>query len=213
MIGLAIGCIGWGSLLWDPRDLPMEGGFQSGGPRLPIEFSRVAMDGRVTLVIDPAAEPIETYWTRLAADKIESAVEGLGRREKIAPARFGEWVGVEVAADPGASRGDALAGTRRAIRSWLATAPLDAVVWTALPSRRPDGVFAQPGVQDLMLHLRGLEGESLERAEEYIRRAPPAVDTVRRRLFEAEFGWTPLQGRLPEELLEAGNARKGNGLS
>lgn len=44
--------LGWGSLIWDQRDLPISGDWQLGGPALPIEFSRISRDGRLTLVID-----------------------------------------------------------------------------------------------------------------------------------------------------------------
>lgn len=36
---LRIVFLGWGSLIWDPRELPVIGDWQSGGPVLPIEFS------------------------------------------------------------------------------------------------------------------------------------------------------------------------------
>jgi hypothetical protein len=47
-----IAILGWGSLVWDQRVLPTESEWNSEGPRLPIEFSRVSQDGRLTLVID-----------------------------------------------------------------------------------------------------------------------------------------------------------------
>ena len=193
-----IGCIGWGSLLWDPRSLPMAGPFRADGPRLPIEFSRVAKDGRVTLVIDPAADAMATWWCPMAVDTIAEAIEGLGRRERIGPARWSEWIGwqirdgAEIGGEGGARAGGlADPSTRATFAEWLVSKDVDAVVWTALPARTPDERFAWPTTEALVAHVRGLEGEARARAEEYIRRAPTTIDSRRRRLFESEFGWTP----------------------
>ena len=188
---MRIGCLGWGSLLWDPRSLPMAGAFRNDGPALPIEFSRVAKDGRVTLIIDPGAVPIPTSWVALDVPDLEAAVEALGRRERIGPDRWPAWIGGQTGAHPAEHRGDATPETRATIRTWLAQAEVDALVWTALPSRCPDGRFAKPSGRELVEHLRGLEGEARARAEEYIRRAPEAVRTARRATFESELGWRP----------------------
>lgn len=193
-----IGCIGWGSLLWDPRSLPMAGPFRDDGPRLPIEFSRVSKDGRVTLVIDPSAETMATWWCPLSVDTIEAAIEGLGRRERIPPSRWADWIGWQARADgalagPSGSRAGGFAedATRSVCSDWLVATDVDAVVWTALPARTPDERLAWPTTDALVDHLRGLEGEARTRAEEYIRRAPRTVASARRRRFEAELGWRP----------------------
>ena len=47
---MIIACFGWGSLVWNPADLPMVGDWQSDGPALPVEFTRKSNNGRVTLV-------------------------------------------------------------------------------------------------------------------------------------------------------------------
>ena len=182
-----IGCVGWGSLLWDPRSLPMAGAFRDDGPRLPIEFSRVARDGRVTLVIDPDAAPIPTYWVPLDVPDVNAAVEALGRRERIGADRWREWIGLQTREHLGSGA----SGVREGVGRWLADSDADALVWTALPRRCPDGRFAAPSDEELLSHLRALEGESLRRAEEYVRRAPAAVRTPRRARFEQELGWTP----------------------
>jgi hypothetical protein len=44
--------LGWGSLIWDPRDLPHQEPWLDDGPKLPLEFSRISKDRRLTLVID-----------------------------------------------------------------------------------------------------------------------------------------------------------------
>lgn len=188
---LRIACLGWGSLLWDPRSLPMIGAFRDDGPRLPIEFSRVARDGRVTLVIDGAAEPIATWAVALDVDGLDAAVEALGRRERIGPARWATWIGAQTRAHPDEDRGDASEATRATLAAWLPGSGFDAVVWTALPFRRPDGRFDRPSGDELAAHLHRLEGEARERAEEYIRRAPSTVRTARRTRFEKELGWSP----------------------
>lgn len=167
----------------------MDGSFRDDGPRLPIEFSRVARDGRVTLVIDPRAVAIPTWAVPLGVDGLEAAIEALGRRERIGPARWADWIGAQTRTDPVQARGEASGATREAIADWLAGAGFDAVVWTALPSRRPDGRFADPTTDELLSHLRALEGGARARAEEYIRRAPSTVRTERRACFEAELGW------------------------
>src|SRR5690348_5301348 len=54
---MKIACLGWGSLVWDPRALPIQREWFKDGPFAPIEFTRKSTDGRITLVIDPSAHP------------------------------------------------------------------------------------------------------------------------------------------------------------
>jgi hypothetical protein len=191
---LRIGCLAWGSLLWDPRTLPLAEPFRSNGPSLPIEFSRVALDGRVTLVIDPAALGTQTYWAPLAVASLDEAVEGLGLRESIAPEKWSDWIGLESRLDPVVASGRADPLVRERIVDWLCEQSLDAVVWTALPSRRPNGTETRPGVEELLTHLNSLSGEARARAEEYIRRAPHSLRTLHRARFEEDLGWVSAAG-------------------
>ena len=73
--------------------MPRAGVFRDDGPWLPTEFSGVALDGRVTLIIDPAARKVRTHWVPLAVESLEEAVAELGIREKIAPEMRPVWVG------------------------------------------------------------------------------------------------------------------------
>jgi hypothetical protein len=168
----------------------MAGSFQADGPWLPVEFSRVAQDGRVTLAIDPVAPAIQTYSVRLSVSTLEDAVSGLGTREKILPERWADWIGLQTRDLPECHSGETPPEVRETIAAWLAEKPLDAVVWTALPVRGPKGALGHPTLEVLLRHLSGLEGAALARAEEYIRRAPVATRTPRRACFEAELGWT-----------------------
>jgi len=183
-----IACIAWGSLVWDPRTLPLAGEFREDGPWLSVEFSRVALDGRVTLILDPTARAVRTHWVPLAVESLEEAVTALGMREKIAPGRRPDWVGRMRRTDPTPGF-EASNPAPRALAAWLEERELDAVVWTALPARGPDGASKRPDFDCLLRHLEALEGEARIRAEEYIRRAPSSIDTDHRAKFEDGLGW------------------------
>jgi hypothetical protein len=189
-----IGCLAWGSLVWDPRTLPRAGAFRDDGPKLPVEFSRVALDGRVTLVVDPTAQAVPTYWVPLDVQSPAEAVEVLGVREKIASAMRSKWIGLQVVDDRSLDAGDVDLVVREMIAAWLVDQPLDAVVWTALPSRGPDGDLERPQFDRVLSHLKSLEGAARARAEEYIRRTPRLVRTHHRMCFEEILGWVPTDG-------------------
>ena len=48
-------CLGWGSLIWRPGDLPV-GDWRDDGQEIKVEFVRESTDHRLTLVLDPDAD-------------------------------------------------------------------------------------------------------------------------------------------------------------
>lgn len=85
----AIACLGWGSLVWDPRDLPCRGGWHSDGPSLPVEFARESgakknqRGDKITLVICPESARVQTYWVLLDVPDLTAARKCLATREGI----------------------------------------------------------------------------------------------------------------------------------
>lgn len=76
-----IACIGWGSLIWNPGTLPRLGGWHRDGPMLPVEFARESADRKITLVICKEVPEVQTLWTLLDVEDLESARQHLGLRE------------------------------------------------------------------------------------------------------------------------------------
>jgi hypothetical protein len=76
----SIVCIGWGSLVYEPRELPC-GRWHDDGPSLPVEFVRESGNRRITLVIHPEAPRVPPFWSALDVPDLVTARDKLGVRE------------------------------------------------------------------------------------------------------------------------------------
>lgn len=181
---MAIACLGWGSLVWDPRDLPVRSPWFVDGPMLPIEFARESDDKRITLVIAPKSALIRSLWALFSTDDLNEARTRLSQREGINPKNIEQLIGTwngEKTTEHHHTR----------IVKWAREKNIDAVVWTMLPPRIGDEERL-PSRKEVLDHLRKLPEERQRNAERYIRTAPIQVDTEYRRAIQREFGWTCL---------------------
>jgi len=78
---MKIACLGWGSLIWNPGSLLIRREWFNDGPLLPIEYSRISNDGRLTLVITENVKPIRTLWALMATEDLAEAKKSLKERE------------------------------------------------------------------------------------------------------------------------------------
>jgi hypothetical protein len=182
-MAMNIACLGWGSLIWDPRNLPIQSEWFKDGPFAPVEFTRKSRDGRITLVIDPSAAPVRLLWALMLPTELEKAREALRDREGIPgsnwSSRIGSWQRGE------GPPGDPILELPR----WAESHSVDAVIWTALKSRFCDQ-DTSPSVEQVIRYLQGLTGTARDHAERYIRCAPRQIDTAYRRRIEAALGWS-----------------------
>jgi len=175
-----IACLGWGSLIWDPRNLPIHRYWFDDGPLIPLEFARQSKDDQITLVISPEARPARSLWTLMDSDSLEDAKERLRQREGTTMKNIGNWLRKQ--------------GPPKEIPNlgkWAVGRNIDSVIWTALPPKFNRQEGRQPSMEEVLMHLRALSGTALDKAEEYIRRAPRQIDTAYRRRIKAELQWLP----------------------
>lgn len=184
--------MGWGSLIWDPRGLPLSSPWRPDGPALPVEFTRVADNGRLTLGLREGVADVQTLWALMSDRALEMTRSQLAQRERTVPDRIGcldRHADRCVGSRDGPSVGDHdLVGP---LASWLAERELDAVIWTALPSNFEERTGRALSVDAAVGYLERLSREARRRAEQYVRRAPAQVRTDIRQGLEHVLGWTP----------------------
>jgi hypothetical protein len=180
--------LAWGSLVWDPKGLQIDGPFAANGPLLPIEFCSIAADGRLTLAIDESFGALcKTYSAPSALETLDSTIENLQARERMSNSRMIGFV------EPASGRQSDVAMERHpeavaTIGAWAAANGYAAAVWMAVASNFDDpDKGAEPfSVSAALQYLETLEKDDpakLAAALAYIRNAPPEVETpVRERV-------------------------------
>lgn len=170
---MKIAIIGWGSLIWNPRDLPClenPDDWPKDGPRLKIEFSRISKTSGLSLVIDPVLGlELTTLYATSTRTKLEDAVADLTQREKTVRRHIG-YTSAEASSGHDAA-------VRDVISAWSKAARYDAAVWTALPSNYQEKLSADFSVEHATTYLANLPDVVKSRAFEYICRAPKQIDT------------------------------------
>ena len=180
---MRIAVLAWGSLLWSPRELAVvEGPWNEDGPYLPIEFSRIASDGRLTLVIDPKFDSVQVYWKIMDIPELESARKNLQLREKADS--IDEIGFVSLLDNAYCIRHDIVFLTDGLLK-WTAKKGLDATIWTDLKPKFFEKTGKPFTQENARIYLDGLQGKTRERACEYIVKAPEKTQTRLRSILEA----------------------------
>ncbi len=185
---MQIAILGWGSLIWQPKALEFdkEKGWQKDGPELPIEFSRISNDGRLTLVIDPKAEKIQTLYATSLYEKIDEAVLNLAIREGGSRKSIGFY---NKESDKFSDQNFKF---KKEIREWVANKDFDAVIWTDLGKKFKDKIGLKHNKDNVIKYLETLPNDKKIKAEEYIRKTPQQIRTKMREAIESQLQWEPI---------------------
>jgi hypothetical protein len=168
---MTVAVLGWGSLTWDPRDLPLASEWHADGPELPLEFARESRDGRMTLVVLERGPTCPVLWARLDVADVDRGMQALARREGV------DWFGSIGRWPPRSTihRHEAM------LQAWAESRGFDALVWTDLkPGMRRDrseGRYPVPSLETIEAHLADLDAPAREAARRYVENAPAQIVT------------------------------------
>lgn len=189
---MKIAILGWGSLVWNPLNLNYnkEHNWNPEGPCLPIEFSRISANGRLTLVIDKKAALVKTLFSISNYSELDIAILDLAVREGCSKEKIGSCRKVDK---------DCIFNPdnflfKKEIEKWLILNPeLDAVIWTNLSVKFKDVIDLEYNSENVIKYLETLPKESQVLAEEYIRKAPCQIHTKMRDIIEKTFNWSKIK--------------------
>ncbi len=182
---MKIACLGWGSLIWNPRELPIHTKWFDDGPYLPIEYTRQSLDGRMTLALTPGMDTIRSLWCLMKSATIEESLKALHQRE--CPKKN---IYDGVASWPDKEREGVIC--YQIIDKWAKELNIDAVIWTILKPKFENNEGTTPTIEQVIDYLNALDGEKRAKAETYVRRTPIQIDTKYRRAVELHLGWLPI---------------------
>jgi len=184
---MKIVCLGWGSLIWDPRDLKIKkGGWKEDGPRLPIELNRISTDKRITLVIDKdTGTEVNVLWTLMSVDDLPDAKESLRIREGTTLKNIHSVSKLQSS--------KSLTDIQLIVFEWLKSTDYDCAIWTGLSYKNNEGEEKSMTYEYIKNHLSSLTCIEAKLAERYIRKTAKQIRTKYRDRLEAELGWTPIE--------------------
>ena len=145
---------------------------------MPIEFSRISGNERLTLVIDEVnGAPIQTLYALAATASLEEAIENLKAREGTNSRGIGHV----------RNGGHPQSRVEKTILDWVADNGFDAAIWTALGSNFEQKTGKPYSVEKALACIDSLEASIRTSALEYISKAPTAVQTPFRARFEKKL--------------------------
>ena len=184
---MKIAILAWGSLIWSPRTLKVLGPWDHNGPAIPLEFSRISLDGRLTLVIDETHGTSQTTWSiQSGYEDLNSTISNLQERERMPNPNPVGFLDLNTGrlSDRARNHHPTACNT---IAQWASRQQFDAVIWTALGpnfQQRSGKVFSTMAAID---YLRKLEGEKKIDTLAYIRSCLPQIRTPLRDAVDKMF--------------------------
>lgn len=181
---MKIAVLGWGSLIWNKKSLIVQDeDWAVDGPKLPIEFARISIDGRLTLVIHPDSQAVQVLWNIMAYTVLTSAKENLKVREgsQLSGIGFVDLI------NESNQNGDE--GICKTIKEWAYSKDLDAVIWTNLEANFKEKTGFDFAPENVLNYLTNLKEESKRIAKEYIVKAPKQIRNEMRLYIEKNLGW------------------------
>ena len=124
--------LGWGSLLWDNIDLPINGKWKKTNLKLPIEYSRISDNGkgRLTLVLDEESGSENKIWYAESRANLTLSINRLKRREHTVKKNIA-YINLK----NNSIRSNILSRKNISnLKKWAIKLKIDAIVWTDLKS-------------------------------------------------------------------------------
>lgn len=175
---MKIAILGWGSLIWDPRELKTNGEWKKEGPMLPIEFARISQDQRLTLVIRPSSKKVKVLYIESEFKELNRAIKNLQEREGCTDPKS---IGFMNFTDGSFNIKRTPEEIKQELSKWNTTKNYDAIIWTDLGQNFKNNTGMEYDVHNAKIFLAGLKPKEYESAKNYILKAFDQIRTQNRK--------------------------------
>lgn len=178
---MKIAILGWGSLIWNPKELNTAGEWKKDGPLLPIEFARISKDGRLTLVIRPASKMVKTLYIDSAFSDFDAAILNLQVREECLLSSIG-YVNFN---DNSHNIKRIPVQIKETLVKWNVSKKYDAIIWTDLGQNFKNSTSMVYTIHNVKRYIAGLKPQQYQGVKNYIFNTPEQIKTqLRKQLTE-----------------------------
>lgn len=183
---IMIAILAWSSLIWKPQKLAYRGTWKTGGPILPLEFSRVTEIRPLTLVLDPqSGVACPTRFAMSAHNQLSDAIADLQSRED-APDECVGYLDLQQNLSSCQKYPEQI-NVEGIIRNWCHENQISAAIWTALPPNFADCIGVEFSVDTAIDYLKHLPQSEQARALEYFQKTPAEINTPLREKVAMEW--------------------------
>jgi hypothetical protein len=182
---MTIAILGWGSLIWKPQNLRYHGSWKAGGPILPIEFSKIAENKRLSAVIDSQNGTMcRTQFVISSRTDLKDAIEDLRQREETTAEYIG-YLDLETDRRSIKEYSEQI-DVDQTVRQWCQSNQITAAVWTAILPNFPDKLGVPFSIEAALDYYQRLSAADQASVMEYFDKTPPEIDTPLRRQMQLQ---------------------------
>ena len=145
--------------------------------KVKVELVGQPREGRLTLALYAAADPVRSLWAQMKTESLEKAVSQLAAREGCRRDQIGRWPNSNSWADRRNIPG---------LEAWAASKGVDHVIWTGRELKFSDVSGKAPSPKEAVQYLKNLkelDSDSGAKAKKYVRCAPRQIKTRYRKRF------------------------------
>lgn len=180
---MTIAILGWGSLIWKPQNLRYHGSWKPSGPILPIEFSMIANNKRLSAVLDDKDGVMcPTRFVISSQTILKDAIEDLRQREGTTIENIG-YVDLQQN-QSSIEEYSHQTNVDKTVRDWCESNRITAAVWTAILPNFPDELGVSFSIDAALHYYESLSAADQQSVMEYFEKTPAEIDTPLRRRMQ-----------------------------
>jgi len=182
---MRIAILVWGSLYWDLRNLSFDGNWYFNGPSLPIEFARISSGNRLTLVINPGSQTVQTLYCISTFNEMQRAINNLAEREGTTNLQNIGLIDFETNRSYVRPENEFILPI---LRVWNNEGGFDGIIWSDFANNFAGRTGMVLNFDNVVTFLGGLSQVDLTNALHYISMTPAQIKTGFRQRIQKHFG-------------------------